>query len=98
MKKGIVPKKVISLRKPVSVKKSRSNKNMERLAPFSRKANRYFELFFFLFALVLYGNTILNKFAFDDTSVTSHPGNFSDNGFFSYGNSGLNFCAWQSHR
>lgn len=36
----------------------------------SRTANRYFILVFFLWALILYGNTILNKYAVDDEFVT----------------------------
>ena len=36
----------------------------------SRKANRYFVLFFFIMALVLYGNTLFNKWAVDDNFVT----------------------------
>jgi protein O-mannosyl-transferase len=35
-----------------------------------RKSNRYFVLFFFLFAVILYGNTVINKWAVDDTFVT----------------------------
>src|SRR5512138_2163929 len=40
--------------------------------PDSRKANRYFVLAFFLFAVALYGNTILNKYAIDDEFVTNN--------------------------
>ncbi len=36
----------------------------------SRKANRYFVLFFFILTVVLYGNTIFNKWAVDDNFVT----------------------------
>jgi len=38
--------------------------------PSSRKANKYFVLFFFICSVVLYGNTVLNKFAIDDEIVT----------------------------
>ena len=38
--------------------------------PSYRKANRYFALIFFILAFVLYGNTILNKWAVDDEYVT----------------------------
>jgi len=40
--------------------------------PSSRKANWYFVLFFFVWAYVLYGNTILNKYAVDDEFVTNN--------------------------
>jgi protein O-mannosyl-transferase len=38
--------------------------------PDSKKANRLITLFFFIIAVVLYGNTILNKWAVDDEYVT----------------------------
>ena len=38
----------------------------------SNKANRYFILAFFLFAFILYGNTILNKYGVDDILVTNN--------------------------
>ncbi|MFH1160391.1 MAG: tetratricopeptide repeat protein [bacterium] len=41
--------------------------------PGTRKANGYFILFFFIWAFVLYGNTILNKYAVDDEFVTNNP-------------------------
>lgn len=37
-----------------------------------RKANWYFVLFFFIWAYILYGNTILNKYAVDDEFVTNN--------------------------
>ena len=40
--------------------------------PESKAANRYLILFFFLWALILYGNTILNKYAVDDEYVTNN--------------------------
>jgi Tfp pilus assembly protein PilF len=39
----------------------------------SGKANRYFILFFFIWAAILYGNTILNKYSVDDEFVTNNP-------------------------
>ena len=72
MKKSIIPKKQPTLEKPASLKKTGFPKKADILPPVSRKANRYFVLFFFLFALVLYGNTILNKFAVDDNYVTNN--------------------------
>lgn len=42
-------------------------------APYnSRKANWYIVLFFFVWAYILYGNTILNKYAVDDEFVTNN--------------------------
>lgn len=38
----------------------------------SKAANRYFILAFFLWALILYGNTILNRYAVDDEFVTNN--------------------------
>jgi protein O-mannosyl-transferase len=46
----------------------------------SRKGNGYFVLFFFILAYVLYGNTILNKYAVDDEFVTG-----PDNGVVTQG-------------
>jgi len=40
--------------------------------PSSRRANWYFVLFFFVWAYILYGNTILNKYAIDDEFVTNN--------------------------
>ena len=40
--------------------------------PSSRKANGYFILFFFVWAFVLYGNTIMNKYGLDDEFVTNN--------------------------
>ncbi|TSA25415.1 MAG: DUF1736 domain-containing protein [Bacteroidetes bacterium] len=40
--------------------------------PSSRKANWYFILFFFIWATLLYGNTILNNYAVDDEFVTNN--------------------------
>jgi protein O-mannosyl-transferase len=46
-----------------------------------KKANRYYILFFFLFAFVLYGNTILNKYAVDDEFVTGPENELVKQGF-----------------
>jgi Tfp pilus assembly protein PilF len=47
----------------------------------SRKANRYFVLFFFVCAVILYGNTILNKWAVDDNFVTGPQNELVKKGF-----------------
>lgn len=47
----------------------------------SKKANRYFVLFFFVFAVVLYGNTVLNKWAVDDNFVTGPQNELVKKGF-----------------
>ncbi len=39
----------------------------------SAKANRYFVLFLFVWAAILYGNTVLNKYSVDDEFVTNNP-------------------------
>jgi protein O-mannosyl-transferase len=58
-------------KKPVAKKQPAKSKAKAAIKPpDSGKANRYFVLFFFLFALALYGNTILNKYAVDDEFVT----------------------------
>ena len=55
------------------MKKNVPQKNQSALKPpSSRKANRYFILVFFLWAFILYGNTILNKYAVDDEFVTNN--------------------------
>jgi len=64
--------------KPLSTRRKRSYgvgkirrpKNIE-IKPFStRKANQYFFLFFLIITCILYGNTILNDYAFGDEQVT----------------------------
>jgi len=53
----------------------RSGKEIARellTPPSSRKANGYFILFFFVWAFILYGNTILNKYGVDDEFVTNN--------------------------
>jgi len=47
----------------------------------SRKANRYFVLFFFICTVILYGNTILNKWAVDDNFVTGPKNEMVKKGF-----------------
>ncbi len=62
-------------RNPKKKKQAKSSKEItkERITPpSSRKANGYFILFFFVWAFVLYGNTILNKYGVDDEFVTNN--------------------------
>jgi TPR repeat protein len=47
----------------------------------SRKANRYFILFIFIFSLILYGNTVLNKYSVDDNFVTGPKNELVNKGF-----------------
>ena len=47
----------------------------------SKKANRYFVLFFFVCSLILYGNTIFNKWAVDDNFVTGPQNELVKKGF-----------------
>ncbi|MCK9219769.1 MAG: tetratricopeptide repeat protein [Bacteroidales bacterium] len=61
-KPALTPKKISPLKTDTPVKKSSS-----------RKANWFFVSFFFVFALILYGNTIFNKYAVDDIYVTNNP-------------------------
>ena len=71
----------------------------------SRKANWYFVLFFFIWAYVLYGNTILNKYAIDDEFVTNNemirkgisaiPGIFTTHYINSKGNVGDNVADYR---
>ena len=72
MKKAISPKKTITIGNPASLRKKASQVNRELILSASGKANRYFVLFFFLFSLLLYGNTLLNRFAADDQIVTNN--------------------------
>ena len=53
-----------AVKKPIPPKKAVVKK------PTNKKANTYIVLFFFLVACILYGNTILNKWAVDDEFVT----------------------------
>ena len=73
MKKGNIPKIPAPSGKPASLKKAGFPPKADVLTPASKKGNRYVVLFFFLFAFILYGNTILNKFAVDDSYVTNNP-------------------------
>jgi tetratricopeptide (TPR) repeat protein len=47
----------------------------------SKKANRYFVLFFFVCSVLLYGNTIFNKWAVDDNFVTGPQNELVKKGF-----------------
>jgi protein O-mannosyl-transferase len=47
----------------------------------SKKANRYFVLFFFIFSVILYGNTILNGWSVDDSFVTGPQNQLVQKGF-----------------
>ncbi len=73
MKKGYNPKTSAPSGKPAYPKKA-GFPLRPAIVPFaSHKANHYFVIFFFLFAFLLYGNTILNKFAVDDDFVANNP-------------------------
>ena len=54
------------------VKKQQAVKKTLFKPPDSKKANRYFVMAFFFIAFILYGNTILNKYAVDDEFVTNN--------------------------
>jgi len=60
-------KKVLILHKKPDAKKSSLLK-----PPSSSRANAYFIGFFFVCAVLLYGNTILNRYALDDDFVTNN--------------------------
>jgi len=47
----------------------------------SKKANRYFVLIFFICTVILYGNTVLNKWAVDDNFVTGPQNELVKKGF-----------------
>ncbi len=72
MKRNIVPVKLKEPPHLIGKKKIVLSEKLVDKAPSSRKANLYLNLFFFLFAFLLYGNTILNKYAVDDTHVTNN--------------------------
>lgn len=60
-------------KRPPGKIKTRGYKRL-KIKPFStRKANRYFFLFFLIMACLLYGNTVLNKYAVGDEQVTHNP-------------------------
>jgi protein O-mannosyl-transferase len=63
-------KKPANQKKAPVVKKMPDKKKAMLTPPSTRAANRYFILVFFFWALILYGNTILNKYAVDDDYVT----------------------------
>ncbi|MFZ4520134.1 MAG: tetratricopeptide repeat protein [Bacteroidales bacterium] len=72
MKKDQFPKKQAPPGKNFSSKKQVPAKPENLVPKVSNKANRYFILSFFLFAILLYGNTIFNKYAVDDNLVTNN--------------------------
>ncbi len=72
MKKVQFPKNQTPPGKNISIKKPDTSKKEIGIPKLSNKANRYFVLSFFLFAFVLYGNTIFNKYAVDDNLVTNN--------------------------
>ncbi len=72
MKKDLLSKTQAPPGKKVPAKKSGISKSPPPIPGLSNKANRYFILCFFLFAFILYGNTILNKYAVDDNLVTNN--------------------------
>lgn len=57
--------------RPPSAKLKRSGVPVVKL-PTSHKGNRILFLFFLVFAFILYGNTILNKYAIDDSLVADN--------------------------
>jgi tetratricopeptide (TPR) repeat protein len=65
-------KKPANQKKAPAAKKQPEKMKIQLTPPASRAANRYLILFFFLWALILYGNTILNKYAVDDEYVTNN--------------------------
>jgi len=72
MKKDLSPKKQPPPGKNISIKKPGLAKKENIIPKVSNKANRYFILSFFIYALILYGNTIFNKYAVDDNLVTNN--------------------------
>ena len=72
MKKVLPPKKQPPPGKHEPNKKPGIQKNQPIVPKVSKKANRYFILSFLLFAFILYGNTIFNKYAVDDNLVTNN--------------------------
>ncbi len=72
MKREHIPKKSkTSAPQPPPAKLKRSGGPGVKL-PSDRKANRILYLFFLVFAFFLYGNTILNKYAIDDSLVADN--------------------------
>ena len=56
--------------KPAAAKKPTAAKKAVIKKPSDKKANTLFILVFFVLAYILYGNTIMNKWAVDDEFVT----------------------------
>jgi protein O-mannosyl-transferase len=73
MKKNPFPKKQDPPGKKQSSKKTVYSKNVNVIPAGSNRANRYFIVSFFLFAFLLYGNTIFNTHGGDDNLVTKNP-------------------------
>ncbi|MCX6305103.1 MAG: tetratricopeptide repeat protein [Bacteroidetes bacterium] len=98
MKKDQLTNKKAPPGKNISKDKQGFSKKETVIPRVSHKANRYFVLSFFLFAFILYGNTIFNKYAVDDNLVTNNPvvqqgfkaipGIFSSRYFLQQGNLG----------
>lgn len=72
MKQNFISKKPTPKGKKAPDQKAGSLKSKALTEPDSRKVNYFIIIFFFLFAFVLYGNTILNKYAIDDNFVTNN--------------------------
>ena len=72
MKKDLFPKKHTPPGKNIPHKKPGIPKPESIIPRVSKKANRYFILSFFILAVILYGNTIFNKYAVDDNLVTNN--------------------------
>jgi tetratricopeptide (TPR) repeat protein len=72
MKKDQFPKKQTTPGKNIPNKKPGSSKQENVIPSVSTKANKYFVLSFFIFAFILYGNTIFNKYAVDDNLAVNN--------------------------
>ena len=72
MKKDLPLKKQAPPGKNTPGKKPTVSKKENFIPKLSGKANLYFVLSFLLFAFILYGNTIFNKYAVDDNLVTNN--------------------------
>ncbi len=72
MKKDQLPKKPTPTVSKIAGKKAGISKTLNIIPKVSGKANRYFIFALFLFAFILYGNTVLNKYAVDDNHVTNN--------------------------
>ncbi|MCX6250108.1 MAG: tetratricopeptide repeat protein [Bacteroidetes bacterium] len=80
-KPKVVAKKSVSTAKD-KLKPTKPHGFKPSVKPYNaKKANRYFVLFFFLLAFVLYANTTWNKFAVDDEFVTGPDNGLVNQGF-----------------